>query len=99
MINLEYVLEQDSGELELKGLSNYESKIEILESIGTNEIQYSIIEEVLKVLKPEVDTTPVIFACEKGGERNVISPESEANRLGFSSLIAKIDDSRIVICC
>lgn len=98
MIKLEYVLEQISGELELKGLSNYESKTDVLDSIGTSEIEYSIIEEVLKVLKPEVDTTPVMYACERGGERNVISPESEAKRLGFSSLIANIDDSRIVIC-
>jgi len=98
MIKLEYILEQGSGELKLEGLSNYKSKTDVLESIGTNEIKYSIIEEILKELKPEIDTTPVIYACERGGERNVISPQSEANRLGFSSLIANIDGSKIVIC-
>ena len=98
MIKLDYVLEEKSGEVELSGLSNFESKADILISIETSEIEYSIIDEALKVLKPDVDTTPVMYACERGGERNLISPESEAKRLGFSSLIAIINGSRIVIC-
>jgi hypothetical protein len=99
MIKLEYVLEGNSGELELQGLSNYESKNDILSSIETSDIEFTIIEDALKILKPDLDTAPLMYACERGGERNVISPKSEANRLGLSKLIAKIDDSKIVICC
>lgn len=98
MIKLEYVLEESSGELELQKLSNYDSKDEVLASLETTDLEYTIIEDVLKILKPDVDTTPKMYACERGGERNVISPKSEAERLGFSKLIAKIDDSQIVIC-
>ena len=77
----------------------FESKNDILSSIETSDIEFTIIEDALKILKPDVDTTPIMYACERGGERNVISSKSEAERLGFSKLIAKIDDSEIVIIC
>jgi hypothetical protein len=61
MIKLEYVLEGNSGELELQGLSNYESKNDILSSIETSDIEFTIIEDALKILKPDLDTAPALL--------------------------------------
>ena len=99
MIKLQYVFEGNSGELVLKSLSNYGSKNDVLESIETSDVEYAIIEDSLKTLKPDVDPTPQMYAQSRGGERHFISPKSEAIRLGFSTLIANIDNFEIVICC
>ncbi len=97
MIKLNYVFGNESGVLELQGLSSY-TKEEILPSLGTSELQFTIIENALKVLNPSINPISLLSACERGGMRNTIQPESEAKRLGFSKLVADIEGTEIVIC-
>jgi hypothetical protein len=97
MIKVRYEFKGQQGELELHSLTNYQGKKEILDSIGTSVFEHTIIEDTLKQLAPDVAPTPEMYACERGGERNVISPSSEANRFGFSMLVAQIHDEIISI--
>jgi len=97
MIELKYEYQEKVGTLKLAELSGYSGKTDILGSIETSDLQYSIIEHALVHLSPEVDSMPVMYACERGGERNLISPSSEASRLGFTKLEAVIDSNKISI--
>ncbi|MGF1688388.1 hypothetical protein L4C36_17120 [Photobacterium japonica] len=98
MIKVNYVFKGKLGEIELGHLTSFESKEDVLESVGTSTLEHIITEDVLKILNSEIDPTPVLVARERGGDRGEpISPQSEAERLGFSKLVATIDDSKVVI--
>ena len=97
MIKVEYEYQKQTGTLDLPKVSDYEGKQELIDSLDISNLEYAIIEEVLSVIAPDVDPTPKMYACERGGERNVISPSSEAARLGFTKLEATIDGNEIII--
>ena len=75
MLKVEYIHEDNFGELELENLSGYSSKDEIESSINSSDIEYTLVEDLAKLLASDIDTTPQVYACERGGERNLISPE------------------------
>ena len=97
MIQVEYILGGVSGELQLLELNGFESKGEVLESIESSEFELTVLEDSLKVLKPELDTTPEIFAQDRGKRNPPYSAKSEAERFGFSKFRASIDDRVITI--
>tara|TARA_B100001971_G_C18255072_1_gene581404 strand:- start:2635 stop:2934 length:300 start_codon:yes stop_codon:yes gene_type:complete len=97
MLKVEYIHEDNFGELELENLSGYSSKDEIESSINSSDIEYTLVEDLAKLLASDIDTTPQVYACERGGERNLISPESEARRFGFTKIIATIGNHTINI--
>ena len=97
MIKVEYEYQNQAGTLCLQKVSDYEGKQELIDSLNTSNIKYAIIEEVLSVIAPDVDPTPKMYACERGGERNVVSPSSEAVRLGFTKLEAAIYGNEIIV--
>jgi hypothetical protein len=98
MIKIDYIFNDNLGEIELGLLTGFGSKEYILESIGTSTLEDIIIEDVLQILNPDIDPTPIMVARVRGGDRGEpISPKSEAERLGFSKLVATIDDSKVII--
>ncbi|MEA5245057.1 hypothetical protein [Vibrio parahaemolyticus] len=99
MIKVEYILDEQEGELDLAGLTSFSSKEEVVESWGkSTALAHYLVEDTLAILKPEVDSFPMLYACERGGERNVISPESQAREFGFTKFIAKLDNQTLTIC-
>ncbi|EJE8536185.1 hypothetical protein ACWOVX_004452 [Vibrio vulnificus] len=97
MVKVEYEFQGQSGSLELKSVTGYINEKELIDSLETSDIQEAILEEVLSLIAPGVDPLPEMDACERGGERNVVSSSSEAKRLGFNKLKATIDGNEITI--
>ncbi|WP_318517441.1 hypothetical protein [Photobacterium leiognathi] len=98
MIKIDYIFNDKCGEIELGSLTGFESKDDILDSIGIPTLEYIIIEDVLQILNPDIDPAPVMSTKERGGYRGEpISPKSEAERLGFSKLAATIDEFKVII--
>lgn len=98
MIKINYIFNDNLGEIELGLLTNFKSKEDILESVGTSPLEYIIIEDVLQILNPNIDPIPIMAASIRGEYRGEpISPKKEAERLGFSKLVATIDDSKVII--
>ncbi|MDA3140380.1 hypothetical protein [Vibrio metschnikovii] len=98
MIKVEYILDGQEGELDLAGLTSFSSKEEVVESWGkSTTLEYYLVEDTLATLKPEVDAFPILHACERGGERNVISPESQAKKFGFTKLVGCFEGDKIII--
>ena len=98
MIKIDYIFNGDLGELELGYLTDFKSKDDILESVDKSMLEYIIVEDVLQILNPVINHIPVMVARKRGEYRGKpISPQSEAERLGFSKLVATIDESIVVI--
>jgi hypothetical protein len=99
MIKVEYVLDGTKGELELVGLTSFESKEDILEVWGKSSVLEDVlVEDVMGHLKPEVDATADMYACERGGERNLVTAKSQAEKFGFSHFSVELDGNNLVIC-
>lgn len=99
MIKVKYVLDGTKGELELTKLTSFESKEDILEIWGKSTVLDEVlVEDVMGQLKPEVNTEEDIDACERGGERNLITAESQAKKFGFSRLSVELDGNKLEIC-
>ncbi|EHH0849923.1 hypothetical protein VCSRO184_3611 [Vibrio cholerae] len=95
MIKVEYILDGQAGELELQTVTSFASKEEIVESWGNSlPLEFYLIEDALAILKPEVDAIPLPAACERGGERNFVTPQSHAQKFGFTKFVASIDGKK-----
>jgi hypothetical protein len=100
MVKVEYALDNNEGVMMLDSIGGYNSKKDILNSVNTSELMFSVIDDVLSKLKPNMDLTPDIPACSRDGDkRNIVTPESEAHRLGFSKLTLTINDLPAIIIC
>lgn len=99
MIKVEYILDGTKGELELTKLTTFDSKEQLLNfwDISSTVDNY-LVEDVMGQLKPEVDAQENMYACELGGKRNQVTPESQAKKFGFTQLIATLDGKVRVIC-
>ncbi|EGR3150045.1 hypothetical protein C4D02_RS21885 [Vibrio parahaemolyticus] len=73
MIKLTFEFQGELGEIELQQLAGYRDRDDILDSIGTSEIEYCIIEQALKQLDSDVDPTPQMYACVRGGKKRNIA--------------------------
>ncbi|MGI2217102.1 hypothetical protein ACRN94_08960 [Shewanella baltica] len=68
MIELKYEYQDKVGSLILYEIVGYRGMQDLLNSLETSDIQFSIIEQALLVLNPEIDSSHEIYACERGGE-------------------------------
>ncbi|MFB1095392.1 hypothetical protein ACEWH9_14645 [Vibrio diabolicus] len=94
MIKVEYVLDGTKGELELTGLTSFDSKEEVLESWDKSScLESYLVEDTLALLKPELDAVPVPAVGGASDDAKV-----QAERFGFTQFIAKLDGQALVIC-
>ena len=99
MMKLDCEFNSNKYNLELFELNDYYSKVEVLAAIEKeeDELKYTIIEMALKEIDSSIDVSHFIFSSERGEERNLVSPYSEAKRLGFTKLIANIYNVEVIV--
>ncbi|HAV6901119.1 TPA: hypothetical protein RQJ43_004486 [Vibrio vulnificus] len=102
MIKVEYILDGQAGELELSGLTGFDSLADALSVHGSETVSDALakylLEDVMANLKPEVAVASNMHACSRGGERNKEESESvKASSLGFTKLVGFFEGKKIFV--
>ncbi|MBH0030280.1 hypothetical protein I6F10_05050 [Pseudoalteromonas sp. SWYJZ98] len=97
MIEIKYEFKNKVGSLKLHKITDFSNKEEVLDSLGSSSLEEAIFEEVLSILDPDVDTIQPMHCNDRGAKRESLTLPSEAERLGFSKLVATIDGNEIFI--